>query len=112
MAREQIGELEELVLLAVGSLLDDAYAVTILQTIVENTDRRLDVTSIHSVLRRLERKGFVNSEMGGATAVRGGRRKKYFSLTRAGRSILDETMAVRARLYNQLPRLTFALPRL
>ena len=112
MAREQIGELEELVLLAVGALLDDAYAVTILQTIVENTDRRLDVTSIHSVLRRLERKGLVNSEMGGATAVRGGRRKKYFSLTRAGRSILDETMAVRARLYNQLPRLTFALPRL
>ena len=112
MAREQIGELEELVLLAVGSLLDDAYAVTILQTIVENTDRRLDVTSIHSVLRRLERKGLVNSEMGGATAVRGGRRKKYFSLTRAGRNILDETMAVRARLYNQLPRLTFALPRL
>ncbi len=112
MAREQIGELEELVLLAVGSLLDNAYAVTVLQTIVENTDRRLDVTSIHSVLRRLERKGLVNSEMGGATAVRGGRRKKYFSLTRAGRNVLDDTMAVRARLYNQLPKLTFALPKL
>lgn len=112
MAREQIGELEELVLLAVGSLLDNAYAVTVLQTIVENTDRRLDVTSIHSVLRRLERKGLVNSEMGGATAVRGGRRKKYFSLTRAGRNVLDDTMTVRARLYNQLPKLTFALPKL
>lgn len=112
MAREQIGELEELVLLAVGSLMDEAYAVTILQIIIENTARRLDVTSIHSVLRRLERKGLVTSEMGGATAVRGGRRKKYFSLTRAGRSVLDDTMAVRIRLYDQLPKLTFALPRL
>ncbi len=110
MAREQIGELEELVLLAVGSLLDNAYAVTILETILENTERRLDVTSVHSVLRRLERKGLVTSEMGGATAVRGGRRKKYFSLTRAGRSVLDDIMAVRVRLYNQLPKLTFTLP--
>ena len=58
MQRNHIGELEELVLLAVGSLRDEAYAVTILKVIVEHTGRKLDVTAVHSVLRRLEKKGY------------------------------------------------------
>ena len=110
MERAQIGELEELVLLAVGSLTGDAYAVSILKVIVEHTGRQLDVTAIHSVLRRLERKGYVTSKMGGATAKRGGRRKKYFSLSAAGRAALDQINLVRNTLYNQLPGLTFSIP--
>ena len=110
MQRNHIGELEELVLLAVGSLREEAYAVTILKVIVEHTGRRLDVTAIHSVLRRLEKKGFVTSRMGGATAQRGGRRKKYFTLSASGRAVLDEVNLVRTTLYNQLPKLTFNIP--
>lgn len=109
MQRAHIGELEELVLLSVGSLVGDAYAVNILKLIKEHTNRKLDVTAIHSVLRRLEKKGYVSSEMGGATAVRGGRRKKYFLLSQAGRRVLDENMLVRSTLYNQIPKLTFGL---
>ncbi|MEO9477032.1 MAG: helix-turn-helix transcriptional regulator [Cyclobacteriaceae bacterium] len=108
MKGETIGELEELVLLTVGALADKAYAVIILDEIKENTGRIIDVTAIHSVLRRLEKKGFVTSEMGGATAARGGRRKRFFSLSPAGRKVLDRSMEVRQHLYQKLPKLTFS----
>ena len=108
MKTHQIGELEELVLLSVGSLYDKAYAVNILEVIKENTQRMLDVTAVHSVLRRLEKKGYVISSMGGATAERGGRRKRFFTLSQAGRHILDEVMDVRSNLYSKLPKLAYA----
>ncbi len=107
MRGEHIGELEELVLLTVGSLYKEAYAVAILDEILENTSRKMDVTAIHSVLRRLEKKGFVTSEMGGATNERGGRRKRFFSLTQAGRRVIEDTMELRLTLYNKLPKLAF-----
>jgi len=107
MKGESIGELEELVLLTVGALLEEAYAVAILDEIGEKTGRKIDVTAIHSVLRRLEKKGFVKSEMRGATQERGGRRKRYFDLSPAGRAILEETMNVRMELYQKLPKLAF-----
>ena len=100
--------MEELVLLTVGSLQEQSYAVNILADIRENSNRQMDVTAIHSVLRRLERKGYVNSEMGGATAERGGRRKRFFKLTVAGRRVLDTIMELRISLYNRLPKLTFS----
>jgi DNA-binding PadR family transcriptional regulator len=107
MKRTHIGELEELVLLTVGSLYEQAYAVVILEVIRDQTGRKLDVTAIHSVLRRLEDKGFISSSMGGATQERGGRRKKFFVLSQAGRQVLDEVMEVRSSLYNKMPKLTF-----
>lgn len=108
MKGEHIGELEELVLLTVGALNREAYAVLIMEEIKNNSSRTMDVTAIHSVLRRLEKKGLVASEMGGATAERGGRRKRFFTLTIAGRKVLDETMSLRMSLYSKLPRLTFS----
>lgn len=108
MKGEHLGELEELVLLTVGSLLKEAYAVIILEEIKNNTQRTMDVTAIHSVLRRLEKKGFVSSEMGGASKERGGRRKRYFTLTKAGRKVLDQSMELRYSLYQKLPKLTFS----
>ncbi len=106
MKGTHIGELEELVLLTVGSLYDKAYAVSILKVITENTNRSIDVTAIHAVLRRLENKGYLKSAMGGATAERGGRRKRFFVLTQAGLHVLDDIMNVRKALYNKIPRLT------
>lgn len=108
MRGEHIGELEELVMLTVGSLLEQAYAVNILEEIKSSSNRHMDVTAVHSVLRRLEKKGYVVSEMGGATAERGGRRKRFFKLTVAGRKVLDATMELRVNLYNKLPKLTFS----
>ncbi len=108
MKRTSIGELEELVLLSVGSLYEGAYAIPILEVIKEYTNRTLDITAVHAVLRRLEDKGFINSSMGGATKERGGRRKKFFTLTQAGRRVLDEIMEARTALYNKLPKLIFS----
>jgi len=108
MNNESIGVLEELVLLTVGSLYEGAYALTILEEINEKAERNLDVTTIHSVLRRLEKKTYVNSEMGGATAERGGRRKRFFKLTAAGKKVLDENMTIRMDLYNKIPKFTFS----
>ena len=88
--------------------MQEAYAVAILEEISENSSRSMDVTAIHSVLRRLEKKGFVNSEMGGATNERGGRRKRFFSLTQAGRKVIEDTMELRLSLYNKLPKLAFS----
>ncbi len=111
MKGENIGELEELVLLTVGSLEAEAYAVLILEEIRTHAKRKMDVTAIHSVLRRLEKKGLVSSEMGGASKERGGRRKRFFTLTRAGRRVLDETMELRSMLYQRLPKLSFSIQR-
>ena len=107
MKRENLGELEELVLLTVGMLLENAYALNILEELQNRTNRNPDVTAIHSVLRRLENKGFLKSEMGGATAERGGRRKRYFSLTHAGKAAVENSMSVKMDLYNMWPNLSF-----
>ena len=107
MQRESIGELEEFVLLSVGSLTDQAYANAILEVIQQHTGRSLDVTSIHSVLRRLDKKGYIKSSMGGATKERGGRRKRLFTLTQAGRAVIDEIMSARTSLYNKILEVSF-----
>lgn len=97
-----IGELEELILLLVGVLRDEAYAVGVLQEMKTQTGRELNISAIHAVLNRLEEKGFVTSEMGGATQERGGRRKRFYTLTAAGRQMIDQVREVREKLYGQL----------
>lgn len=98
-----IGELEELVLLLVGILRDDAYAVSVLKEMKDQTGRELNISAIHAVLNRLEEKGWLFSDMGGATEERGGRRKRFYHLTAAGKAMLDEVKGQRDQLYGQLP---------
>ncbi|MCO6357101.1 PadR family transcriptional regulator [Roseivirga pacifica] len=98
-----LGEFEELVLLTVGALHPQAYGVAIMDEIKEETGRSVNISAIHSALRRLDEKGFVRSEMGGATNERGGRRKRFFELTAFGKKALDEAQSVRMKLYNRIP---------
>ena len=98
-----IGELEELILLVVGILHNEAYAVAVLKEIKAQTSREVNISAIHAVLNRLEDKGWLSSSMGGASQVRGGRRKRYYHLTSAGREMLDQVRALRENLYGQLP---------
>ena len=65
----------------------------------------METKASDQVLRRLEKKGFVKSSMGGATSERGGRRKRFFTLNQAGRQALDEIMTVRSDLYSRIPKL-------
>jgi len=97
-----LGEFEELVLLSAASL-EDAYGVSIMQYIINEAGRNVNISAVHEVLKRLERKGYVRSKMGGATNERGGRRKRFFVLTASGRKTLEEIMKLKLRLYGQVP---------
>ena len=99
MKGRHLGELEELVLLAVCSLADDAYGVTVQQHIETVTGRAATLGAVYSALERLERKECVRSRMGGVTGVPGGRRKRYFSATRRGRQRLHATRRAREALW-------------
>lgn len=103
MKRTYLGEFEEIVLLTIAVLGDQAYGVTITQEIEGQTGRIVDFSSVHTTLKRLEEKGFLTSTMGGATTERGGRRKRFFSLTAAGFRSLKEIQQVRSRMWGLIP---------
>ena len=107
MKGTSLGEFEELVLLTVGALYDEAYGVAIMDDIKKETNRSANISAIHSALRRLEEKGYVKSYMGGATNERGGRRKRYFVLTAFGKTALDDAQSLRMKLYNRIPDISF-----
>lgn len=104
-----LGEFEELVLLSVASLRDEAYGVSVMHYIVSETTRNVNISAVHEVLKRLQRKGYLKSSMGGATQERGGRRKRFFILTVTGKKVLEETMKLKLQLYKQVPNLSFKL---
>lgn len=103
-----IGEFEELVLLVVGTLNDNAYGVEVRNFIMQETGRKVNISAVHEVLKRLEKKKFIRSEVGGATVERGGRRKKFFFLTSEGKQVLDYSKELRNGLYNRIPQIGFS----
>ena len=107
MKGSHIGELEELVLLTVGSLFDEAYGVAVMDEVKEKAGRDMNISAIHAVLRRLEEKGLLKSRMGGSTNERGGRRKRLFTLTKEGKLALDNSIALRQSLYERIPNITY-----
>jgi DNA-binding PadR family transcriptional regulator len=104
MKRTYLGEFEEVVLLTAAVLNGQAYGVSITEELENQTGRQVSISAVHAALSRLEEKGFVNSKMGGATAERGGRRKRLFSVTVAGNRALEEIQQVRARLWSLIPK--------
>jgi PadR family transcriptional regulator, regulatory protein PadR len=104
-----LGEFEELVLISVASLMEDAYGVSIMNYIIQETGRNVNISAVHEVLKRLQRKGYLKSRMGGATQERGGRRKRYFNLTVSGKKTLDESMKLKLQLYKQVPNFSLKL---
>lgn len=102
MKRTFLGEFEELVLLTVAVLEEDAYGVSVTQALEDKTGRTVGFSTVHSTLQRLEEKGYVSSRMGGATAERGGRRKRFFTVTAFGRKALREVKQVREDLWSAL----------
>ena len=102
MKKKSIGELEELILLAVGAIQSSVYAQSIQDEILSHAKRQIDITAIHAVLRRLEIKGFIDSELGGISKDRGGRSKRLVKLTAEGRTLLDQTILIRMEFYKRL----------
>ncbi len=105
MAKEYLGEFEELVLTLVAALQDDAYGAAIAMKIESELKREVTLSAVHVTLYRLEDKGYIKSKVGGATAERGGRRKRIFSLTHGGLAILKAMQESRLSLWNMVPQL-------
>jgi DNA-binding PadR family transcriptional regulator len=89
---KNLGELEQLVLLALLRLGDDAYGVTVHQEIQERTGRNMSFATIYTTLSRLEGKAFVESFVGDPTPERGGRAKKHFAITTTGKQALQQSL--------------------
>jgi DNA-binding PadR family transcriptional regulator len=96
--REFLGELEEMVLLAILRLGTGAYGATILRELDEEAGRDVPRGSVYVTLDRLETKGLVESRAGDPTPQRGGRAPRLVSVTEAGLAALRRTHAVRERL--------------
>lgn len=94
-----LGEFEELVLLTIAALGGDAYGVLIQKSIEERSNRSISIGALHSTISRLEEKGFLKSWVGGATKERGGRSKRYYEITQAGKRAVAETKSVRDELW-------------
>lgn len=103
MKGSYLGEFEELVLLLVAVMNDDAYGLAIKDQFEAQTGRTAAIGAVHSALNRLEEKGFVESKLADATAERGGRRKRIFAVTAAGKSALETSRALRNNLWEQIP---------
>lgn len=103
MSKDYLGEFEELILTMVGILKEGAYGNAIVEAIAQQLNRKVNLSAVHITLYRLEDKGLVKSEMKGATAQRGGRRKRYFEITHAGIAQLQKLQAQRQKLWQLLP---------
>jgi len=102
MVRANIGELEELLLLAIGSLVPEAYGYSIKDLVLEKASRDVNLSAVHAALYRLEKKNLLKSRFGDATAIRGGKRKKYFELTSAGVAAIKDSREIRNSLWNSI----------
>ncbi|MEO9805746.1 MAG: helix-turn-helix transcriptional regulator [Reichenbachiella sp.] len=107
MKKYQLGEFEEVVLLTVAVLYNDAYGVSIRQEIEEKMKRKVSVSALQTALRRMESKGFLDSRFGQATAVRGGKRKRLFAVTPLGKDALEHAKDTRMKLWESIPSIAF-----
>ena len=103
MIETRLGEFEEVILLLVGILGEQAYAFNIAEEFEQQTKRSVAIGAVHSTLNRLSEKGFLTSEMGGATSERGGRRKRIYTITAAGKHVLSNARDLRMSLWKQFP---------
>jgi PadR family transcriptional regulator, regulatory protein PadR len=108
MKEQSLGEFEELVLLMVAALHDEAYGVAILENPEEKLEKKVNISAIHVALKRMEDKGFVKSRFGGVTTDRGGRRKKFYVITALGKRMLDNQYALRVSIYKRIPKISFS----
>lgn len=94
-----IGDLEQAVLIAVMSLDQDAYGITVKDEVEKRTGREFSTGAIYSVLSRLEDKEMLESELGDPTPERGGRRKRLYRATKRGRSALEASRQYAVNLW-------------
>lgn len=97
---------EELILLSILNLQKDAYLVAITDHLSNITGEKVTITSVHLPLNRLERKGLIESKFGEAKAVRGGRRKRIYTITKMGFSELHEYKRIHDKLWEKYSKMS------
>jgi PadR family transcriptional regulator PadR len=109
MKKYQLGEFEEVVMLTVGILYDNAYGVSIKKEIEKRLSRNVSVGALQSALKRLEDKGYLTSREGDATGERAGRPKRFFSITAYGKKAVEYTKSTRDDLWRAIPKVALNL---
>lgn len=108
-SKPNLGEFEELVMLTIGVLGEEAYGLAIKTEIEKRMKRAVSMGALHTGLYRLEEKGYLRSRLGQATNVRGGKPKRYFQVTASGQKALKEMMDNRKALWKDIPEGVFKL---
>ena len=103
MKKYQLGEFEEVVMLTVGILYNEAYGVSIKKEIETRLSRKVSVGALQTALRRLEQKGYLKSREGESTQERAGRPKRYFHITAYGKKAMEYTKSTREELWRAIP---------
>ncbi len=107
MKGSNLGELEELIMLHVALLYDEAYGAAIMKEVKLRCNRSISLSTVHAALARLHEKGYVTSRYGGESTERGGRRKHLFRVTPAGQKVLEEVRTQRNTIWNDIPSIAF-----
>jgi DNA-binding PadR family transcriptional regulator len=102
MGRDTLGEVEQLVLLAILRLGDQAYGVPIVEEILERTGRDVSRAAVYIALRRLRQKGLVSSWLADPEPVPGGKAKRYFSVEAEGIDRLAEARSTLMSMWDGL----------
>ncbi len=97
-----LGEFEQMTMLALIQLGSDAYGAKIRQLLHSEVNRNVAIGAIYSTLERLEKKGMVTSQLGEATAERGGRAKRFFNVTSQGQVALKRARMAMNRLWQDV----------
>lgn len=107
MKKYHLGEFEEIVMLTVAILHDNAYGVSVKKEIESRLSRGVSVGALQTVLIRLEDKGYLKSFEGEGTTERAGRPRKYYSVTALGKKALEYSKITRDKLWSAIPKVVF-----
>ena len=99
MTSRHLGELEQLIMLAVMRLKDDAYGAAIQRELSDRAGREVALGTVYVTLSRLEAKGLVRSWLGESTPERGGKARRHYGLEPLGVTALNDTRSALARMW-------------
>jgi PadR family transcriptional regulator, regulatory protein PadR len=109
MKKYHLGEFEEVVILTVGILNNEAYSVAIKDEIESRLSRSVSMGALHTALKRMEDKGYLKSYAGDSTDDRAGRPKRYFEITAMGKRAMRYTKETREELWRAIPKTVFEI---
>lgn len=104
MKKYQLGEFEELVILTVAILNNEAYSVAIKDEIESRLSRSVSMGALHTALKRMEDKGYLKSYAGESTEERAGRPKRYFQITALGKKAIQYVKSTREEFWRAIPK--------